>query len=326
MAGTPGAYTSDHIPTSQLYTEFLDKVELHNEQDQNFRQLLCSPDVTKKSTVEVDYRGMEFQKMGSDTDQPDMQHKPYRRKTLTEPTRWGLNASITRTAWEKGLSSTKIRKDHDEALRADFDLVTQACLQPCLTDGGWYDTTLTPPPYQMNTFDATHDHYVASAAGGVLTLSMFADDKRHIREHGYTHGNIVSFIHGEQATNLEGIADWNSTNFTATSQMDELQRMGFTPQFIAAGVPVIQCDWIPENYMLTVDLAATPLMWRIPESDEPTNDLMVFTSEATTPNVTYQWVEDYIRWVSATVVAPGAGVARYLDGVSWVDSSGWLTF
>jgi hypothetical protein len=77
--------------------------------------------------------------------------------------------------------------------------------------------------------------------------------------------------------------------------------------------------------MLTVDLAATPLMWRIPESDEPTNDLMVFTSEATTPNVTYQWVEDYIRWVSATVVAPGAGVARYLDGVSWVDSSGWLT-
>jgi len=325
MAGTPGAFTSDDVPTSQLYTIFKDRVEQHNEADQNFRQLLCDPDYTKLTTVEISYRGKQFEKMGPDTDRPDMQHTPYRRVTLAEPVRWGINGSITQLAWTKGLSSTKITRDHEESLRADFDLITQSCLQPCLTFGGWYSATQTPPPFQMNTFLATHDHYVASAAAGVLTLPMFAADKRHIQEHGYKTGNIVSFIHGEQATNLEGIADWNSVAFNSTPVMDKLQQLGFTVEFRAAGIPVVSCDWIPENYMLTVDLAAMPLMWRIPEGPEPTENLIIWDSEVTTPNFQYHWIEDYERWTSATIIAPGAGVARFLNGAAWVDSTGWTT-
>jgi len=97
------------------------------------------------------------------------------------------------------------------------------------------------------TLDTVPDAVIANIIQGVLAAE-----------------GIEAFIHGEQATNLEGIADWNSVAFNSTPVMDKLQQLGFTVEFRAAGIPVVSCDWIPENYMLTVDLAAMPLMWRSP--------------------------------------------------------------
>lgn len=326
MAGTPGAFTTDDIPTSQLYTEFMDSVERHNEQDRNFRALLCDPDYTKKSTIRISYRGKEFEVMGSDTDRPDFQHQPSRDVTLSAPVRLALNESITQTAWEKGLSSQTLRSDHEDTLRADASLITQACLKPCLTDGGWYDATLDPPDYRMDTFTSSHDHYVASAAGGTPALSMFVDDKRHIEHHGYK-GSITTFMNGANTANIESIPEWSTYTGPPTPVINTLQRLGLTPSFMAAGVPVVEEDWIPEDYMLTVDLDANPLKWRVTESDMPTDELIVFTEseQGSTPNVIWHYIQDYVRWVSATVYVPGAGVARYLGGASWTDTTGWIS-
>jgi hypothetical protein len=181
----------------------------------------------------------------------------------------------------------------------------------------------------MNSFASSHDHYVASAASGIPTLAMFASDKRHITEHLYAASDIVSFINGNAGEALEEIPEWSTYTGPATSTIDRLQAMGLTPSFRAAGVPVICEDWIPENYMLTIALPAIepPLTWRIPEGEGMgVENLMVFSQTASgpTPNSTYQWIEDYIRWTSATVTAPGAGVARYLNGASWTDATGWI--
>ena len=322
---TPGAFTTDNIPTSLLYTELMDSIERHNENSRSYKDLFCGAP-TKKSTVQVRERGVDFQLSASDTTKPDMQHVPRRTRSLREPQRWVLNESITRRAWEEGMSSDEVREHGREALDADFRTVTDSILQEALTDGGWYDGTLIPPPFKQNTFLVTHDHYLARAAGGVPALSDFTLAKTHILEHGYTDvSRMVAFINNQQAEEIENITEWGTYVGPATSLMDTLQAMGMTPSFRAGGVAVVADDWIPENYMLMVSFQVKPMMWRIPEGSGGVENLMSFTStsQGETPSLQYQWIEEYARWTSSTIIHPGAGVAYYLDGAAWVDSTGW---
>lgn len=323
---TPGAFTTDNIPTSFLYTEIMDSIERHNEDSRSWKDLFCSAP-TKKSTTQMRMRGVDFELLASDTTKPDMQHIPRRDRDLRAPQRWGLNESITRRSWEEGMSADEVREHAKESLDADYRLVADSVLQEALTDGGWYDATIIPPPFKMNTFTVAHDHYLAAAAGGVPALAHFTLAKRHIREHGYEDTNqIVAFINNQQAQQIENITEWNTYAGPATSTIDLLQKMGMTPSFRAAGVIVVADDWIPINYMLMVSFEMKPMMWRIPEGSGGVENLMIFssTSQGETPNLQYQWVEEYARWTSSTIVRPGAGVAYFLNGGAWVDSAGWL--
>lgn len=313
---TPGAFTTDHVPVYLLYTEIVDSVERHNEAERSFLSLFC--DVTPKRFYHVRARSMDFEESGQDTTKPQMQHVTRSAINLTEPTRYILGTAITREAYERGISSDEVREAHQEALDADHRLVTQTILRACLTDGGWYDATVTPPTYKLNTFSSTHDHYLAANVGGTPTFAHFSAAKTHILHHGYSR-DIIVFMNNAQAAALEEASDFASNpTVSSTSMVDDLQKYGMTPQFQILGMPVVVDDWVPENYMFVVSLQLKPVVWR-PTDNPETADLIVSTSTEESLGITYYFVEEYARWTSATVVRRGAGVAYYLGGSSWTD-------
>ena len=329
MAGTPGAFTTDHIPTSILYTEIMDSIERHNEANRDWKSMFCGPSVTRKSTVEMRERGMTMEESGQDTTQPDMQHIPRQTINLNSPRRWLLNASITHKAWEEGMNSTEIREDHLEALDADYRTVTESVLEEALTDGGWYSGTVIPPRFKRSTFLVTHDHYLAANVGGIPLLSHFTESYQHITEHGYPGSLIVAFINGQQSEQIVNYTEWGTApGPMPTPVMTRLQELGHYPAFMAAGIPVYREDWIPDNYMLLVCLNPRmwPMKWRVPEQPDPAVEgLMAYTMEAHDfdMSVKYRYIEEYARWTSATIVRQGAGVAYYLGGANYVSPGGW---
>jgi len=327
MPGTPGALTTDDVPLHLLYTEFIDSIRKHNEQDRNFKSLFCQP-ATKDRVVEVPRRSMRFYESGEDTTQPDYQHIAHDEIDLDEPRRMLAAAAVTQKAVEKGISSTQVRNHHDEGLRADFRLIQHAVLKSCLTTGGWYDGTMTtaPPSFKKNTFTTAHSHYLAANVAGVPTLNEFTNAKQHILEHGYG-GPFFAFVNTAQAEQIENAADWtNAPGPLPTPLMTKLQEMGMVPFIRAAGVTVYAEDWIDEDYMLVVSLEETPCSWRIPEGKGVgVEGLMVHSalkgSEAMLSK--YNFIEEYVRWVSCNVLHRGAGVAYYLAGAAWTDTTGW---
>ena len=324
MAGTPGALTTDDVSTQMLYNEMIDSVERHNEMDRNFKSLFCG-EPTQKRTAQVRQRGMTFELRGADTNQPDMQHVPRTNITLHDPVDWALNASITHRTWEAGMSSDEIREAHAEALDADNRLLTQVIVQQALTDGGWWDATVAPPRYKMDVHLATHDHYLAANVAGIPLLAHFTNAKQHIIHHGYPADDIVSFINSAQAATIENRAEWGTApGPMPTPVMARLQEFGFTPSFKAAGIPVYAENWIPQNYMLMVCLTPKPMRWRITDN-AATADLIVRTMVANDfdMSIKYCFIEEYVRWTSATIVQRGAGVAYYLAGAAYVNPTGF---
>jgi hypothetical protein len=104
-----------------------------------------------------------------------------------------------------------------------------------------------------------------------------------------------------------------------TPLMADLQKMGLTPNFMAAGVPVVANDWIPDQYILMVALSGAdkPMRYRVPEGLKSS----AIQFKATDPNAQYKFIEEYWRWLAAKIVQPGAGAAYYLGGAAWVDAS-----
>lgn len=321
-----GPKTSDDIPAELLRTEFIDSVERHNEADRNFKNLFCK--TTRKDTVEVRQRSMVFQKSGADSTTPDFQHLEYQRITVPDPERYLCRPGLTRAAWEAGLASDEVREMHSEALDADSRFITQMVLQEMLTDGGWWDAAMTtaPPPFKMNTFATSEDHYLAANVAGVPAYAHWTNAKHHIQEHGYGFTgqggcSVISFMNSEQGEQVENVADWvDATNTRMdTAVLERLQTYGLTPQFTVAGVGVVLEDWVPENYLLFVDSNVKPCHWHLTDNSEADN-LMVLMHD---DNVQYYGVGDYIRWGSAKVTLRGAGCCYYLDSATWTDPTGF---
>ena len=81
---------------------------------------------------------------------------------------------------------------------------------------------------------------------------------------------------------------------------------------------------LPDNYTLVMSLQEPPMRWKIWDN-ATTADLINYGG--ITPgdmDMGHFWLQELVRWTGGpTVVAPAAGVAIYLDGATWVDSTGW---
>lgn len=317
MAIVPGAFTTDGIPLQQLYTEMMDSVEMHNETMRDFMGLFCgSP--TQKRMEQIRTRSMQFQRAGSDTTRPNMQHVDRWEIDLKTPERMVLNASITAEAWEKGMSSDEVQTHHNEAMAADKRLIVNAVLEEALTGGCWYNGTVTPPRYKNNTFLSSHDHYLAFDLDGTPNMAALVEAKHEVAHHGYDKG-IVLFLNSEQIANIEKLTEFDGSDAALVSpMMQKLQEFGYTVNFQASGIPIIEEDWVPAGYGLAVALSEKPLRWRITDNAVTAN--VIVATHPMQGDIAYHWIEEYARWISCTGVMPGAGVALYFGGSTWVDA------
>ena len=324
MAAGTGLYTTDGIPAQILYTEIARSVELYNHTENQFKELFCKD--TRKKTVRVPQRSMQFH-TASDTGDPEWSQLNNREYTLPDPIAYELAEGYTKHAWEQGLSADEVRQQRAEAIKADSRLIQQIVLKEMLTDSGWWDASMStaPPTFKSNSFATTHDHYLAANVAGVPTKAHFDTMKGHIIEHGYG-PTLVAFINHAQATAIEAVAEWQTTNnYVSTSTIDFLQKVGLWPStlssnnvLMASGVPVLVEDWVPAYYMLMVAVndVDKPLRWRLPESTNGVEGLITDTDD------TFKWmITKFRRWTSAKIVHQGAGCAYYLNSATWTDAS-----
>jgi len=318
---TSGLYTTDNVPTSQLYTELLRDITLYNKPDPLFLSQFCTR--TTKKTVRVGQQAGRFAKAGSDMGRPDWDRFAYREISLGEPVKYQLAEGYTREALERGMDSSEIRQLNEDAKSADQRLLQEIVLKSMLNDGGFWDAsmTLAPPSWKSNTFTTSHDHYKASNASGIPTLAMITEMQDTIVEHGYgLTGGLLCLINSDQAKNITDKAEWNTTsNYVSTPTIAALQSAGIIngPTFNAAGIPISVNDWVPAGYMLMVDTAVKFCHWRDTEGTAG-RDLIVEVDEDFVRNIT-----EYRRYVSCTVTQKSAGCVYYINGASWTDYAGW---
>lgn len=307
-----GLYTTDNVAASKLYTEFMQSVELTAPRRQLFRDLFCER--TEKTTVRVTQSALRFVQGGFDESEPPRDRTMYRDISLPTPRKFELAAGFTKEAWERGLDASEVRALGQDALLADERLIQELVLGAMLTDGGFWDAnmTLAPPAFQSNTFSTSHDHYLAANAGGVPTLAHVAAAKATLVEHGYS--GFLGFWPSSMTQLVEGKAEWNTTsNYVSTPVIARLQEYGIMPEetFVAAGVPFVQNDWLPDNYFLVVATNVRPCHWR--DVEGPGKDLITNEIDDFTKTIT-----QYRRYGSVKVTQRGAGAVYYLGGADYV--------
>lgn len=316
-----GLFTTDNVPTSQLYTELIRDIGLYNRADPLFLSQFCVR--TTKKTVRVSQQAGRFKKAGSDMATPAWDRKAYREISLGEPVKYQLAEGYTREALERGMDSSEIRDMQADALLADQRLLQEIVLKACLNDGGFWDAsmTLAPPSYKSNTFETSHDHYLKSNASGIPTLAMITEMQDTIVEHGYgLTGGLVCLINSDQAKKITDKAEWNTTsNYVSTPTIAALQSAGIIngPTFNAAGIPVSVNDWVPASYMLMIDTSVKFAHWRDTEGEGGRN-LITEVDEDFVKNIT-----EYRRYCSCTVTQKSAGCVYYINSGTWADYTGW---
>ena len=316
-----GLYTTDNVPTSQLYTELIRDIGLYNQADPLFLDQFCVR--TTKKTVRVGQQAARFAKAGSDMAHPDWDRFAYREVSLSEPVKYQLAEGYTREALERGMDSSEIRQLNADAVSADQRLLQEIVLKACMNDGGFWDASmsLAPPSYKSNTFATSHDHYLAANVAGVPTLAHITEMQQTIIEHGYgLGGGLLCLINSDQAKAITDKAEWNTTsNYVSTPTIARLQEAGIIngPTFNAAGIPISVNDWIPPYYMLMVDVNARFCHWRDTEGVGGRN-LIIEVDEDFVKNIT-----EYRRYTSCKVTQKSAGCVYYLNSGTWTDYTGW---
>jgi hypothetical protein len=302
-----GLYTTDQVASSKLYTEFMQSIELTAPRRELFRDLFCNR--TEKTTVRVTQSALRFVKGGFDESEPPRDRTAYREISLPTPRKFELAAGFTKEAWERGLDSSEVRTLNQDALAADERLIQELVLSAMLTDGGFWDAnmTLAPPAFQSNSFTTSHDHYLAANATGEPTLAHVAAAKHHLVEHGY--GGFIGFWPSSMAELVEGKAEWETTaNYVSTPVIARLQEQGIMPgeTFVAAGVPFVINDWLPEHYFMVLATNVRPCHWR--DVEGPGKDLITYSVDDFTKTI-----DEYRRYGSVKVTSRGAGVVYYLN-------------
>ncbi len=292
-------------------------LELRNQSDRDWKAVFCRP--TDMEYVRVKQNGMVMKEMGSETSTPPAQKGAYQTITLPAPKRYGLAAGVSREAIDQGITQTDLEDLYVDMAAADNELVTNVVLRAMLlsASGGWWDGTATPPDYASNTFLSTHSHYVARSASGIPARTDFVTAVRHIKEHGVDVSNCAFLIAGETASEIEDLPEWED-NYS-TPQWSALNEMGLTPQFRAAGRPVIPSEWVPSGYALLVDMSSKPCLWRHPIGVSPTEGLRIYNPLGNVTDIRYAALRQCDRWASCKVVKRSAGVAMYFGGSSYTD-------
>lgn len=313
---TLGWHSLDNVPAQQLYTERTQAVGTFNTRMNDFKVLLAGE--TRKHTTRVYDVGAQFHKAG-ELDSPPVTKRAYTDISLTEPQAYELAAGFTQYAIVRGVDAEEYRGQTTQGIRAAEDARTKIVLSSMMVKGGFWDAaeTVAPHAYKSHTHLTTHDHYLYSAASGAVTVAIMTTIKGHITHHGYgEHGTLCGFIGSETAKTIEDAAEWETTsNYVGTPFLARLQENGLWPSSVASpsmevvGIPMVVEDWIPQHYVLVVDLGVSdkPCRWR--QNETGLEDGLVI-------NVVDDFKErkeQFRLWGACNVVHRSAGVAYYLN-------------
>lgn len=315
-----GSFQSGFLPDEPLLTVYRTAISVYvegqpgNPGTQDLIAAWC--EFTTADTIEMGQRSMEFRRLGKDGGRPDPQHIDTIIQTITAPEKFGLASAVNQDAWWNGMTPERLREHTMAPIQADRRLCNRLILGTALTGSGWYNADQTPPPYLMNTFDSSHDHYISVAQAGVITPENHSYAKWHIRHHGVPDDiPVVCITNGATrcANEQEFGGFQTSADYENLPLIQELNKLGFIYGTPMSGVPTLFNDAIPTGYALYIALSGMwkPMMWRHPLAPE-TKSLLRFENNAI-PNCEYKWWGDYIRFGWPTIVRPEMGVAMKLD-------------
>jgi len=309
----PGPATIDQIPLEPLLNELREEIGIQAEMIEDERNLYIG-EPTLKQTVQIVTVGMEFKPDGQGGNgNPDLQHLPSFSLTLSAPDREVLATGIKQRAWEEGLTSNDVRRNVAEAMAAYRRLWRKCITQAKFALNGWYNATMTPPPFDGVTFAGSHTHYLARNASSIPTQNICVDAAVHITEHGYSADSIISEVNRYTLANLvkQGELMQTANDFSIGSPiLQKMQAMGLRSQYSLGGVPLIENNFIPNGYQWFGSLERTPMAAR-----RPVNDDLGLTSypQVIIPNTDMRWIGEFSCWaVIPDIVELGAGVAVWL--------------
>lgn len=306
----PGPATLDEIAVEPLLNELREEIGIQAERIEDERNAYIG-EPTLKQTEQVVTIGMEFKPDGQGGGVPGLQHLPSYSISLTAPDRLTLGTGIKQRAWEEGLTSNDVRRNVAEAMKA-YQRVWRKCItQAKLALSGWYDATLTPPPFDGITFTGSHTHYVAYNASSTPTQNIMVDNALLISEHGYDPGRIFAEMNQYTLANLVKLGEVVQTNETIYSPLvQDFQRLGMNSQYTLGGVPLTVNNYIANGYMWMGSVERPPMKAR-----REVNDAMGLNTymETIIPNSDMRWISEFSCWaVVPDVVELGAGVAIWL--------------
>jgi len=311
-----GLFTYDDVDTRMLYKEFQEGVQIYNEVELGLINQFVRK--TTKESVRIWQRNMEFTTAAEGYLEG---WQKLRAMEIAVPLEdFELGFAFTKKAIQRS-TADELKETQAEALKADARLQAKRFFYTCLTPGsnstskGFWDANMAaasvrgPPNWKGNTFTTSHNHYDA-AGHTTVTLADFSALKKEIREHGYA-GPLYTFMHSDQVEQMEDVAGW-TTAMTPNSIIETVATKGFDVVKQFQGHTLIQDDWIPSGYLLTIEGRVKPLTMREPLQPSA-RGLKLWEG----PYEAYPLAESYYsRAFDMAVVHRGAGAARYLAS-SW---------
>jgi len=312
-----GLFTYDDLDSRMLYKEFQDGVQVYNEVEWGLMSQFVK--TTTKESVRVWQRNMEFV-TASEGYLEDWQK--LRAMEISIPLEeFELGFAFTKKAIQES-NSAELRETQGEALSADQRLLARRFFFRAMTPGtgaqsiGFWDANMNaaamrpPPNWKGNQFTVTHQHYDPSAAAGIA-LSDFSAIKREIREHGYS-GSLFLFMNLQEVEACENLAGW-TTAMTSNKIVDMVAEKGFEVVKQFQGLTLIQDDWIPAGYLLSIESRVKPITMR-----EPLNARARGLKLWEGPYSNYPLSEAYYSHrFDMGVVHRGAGAVRQITAGAW---------
>ena len=315
-----GLFTYDDVDTRMLYKEFQEGVQVYNEVELTLINQFMRK--TQKESARVWQRNMEFTTAAEGYLEGWQKLRAMEVPIPLED--FELGFAFTKKAIQRETAS-ELKETQAEALKADARLQMKRFFYTALTPGsgatskGFWDGNMAaagqraPPNWKNNTFLTSHDHYDASGSTDIA-LSDFSALKKEIREHGYA-GPLFTFIHSDQTESLETLAGWTAA-MTPNSIIETVATQGFDVIKQFQGHTLIQDDWVPTGYLLTLEARVKPLTMREPLQPSA-RGLKLWEG----PYEAYPLAESYYsRSFDMAVVHRGAGAVRYL-AATWATPS-----
>lgn len=307
-----GLFTYDDVDTRMLYKEFQDGVQIYNEVELGIVNQFIRK--TEKESVRVWQRNMEFRRASEGYMEGWQKARAMEIGIGLEDFELGF-AFTKKAILQK--TADELRETQEEALNADARLQMKRFFYAALTPGsgstskGFWDGNMAaasvraPPPWKGNTFTTSHNHYDAASTTDIA-LSHFSALKKEIRQHGYE-GPILTFMHSDQVEDCEDLAGWTNA-MTPNPIVNNVAENGFDVVKQFQGHTLIQDDWIPTGYLLSIEGKVKPFTMREPRS-RSARGLKLWEG----PYEAYPLAESYYaRTFDLAVVHRGAGAALYL--------------
>uniref|UniRef100_A0A6M3MDZ0 Putative capsid protein n=1 Tax=viral metagenome TaxID=1070528 RepID=A0A6M3MDZ0_9ZZZZ len=308
-----GLFTYDDVDTRMLYKEFQEGVQVYNEVELGL--LMQFVRKTTKESVRIWQRNMEFTTASEGYLEG---WEKLRAMEMAVPLEdFELGYAFTKKAIQRSTAG-ELKETQAEAMKADMRLQARRFFWAAMTPGGaatskgWWDANMAtssirgPPNWKGNTFNTSHNHFDVSGSTDI-TLADFSALKKEIREHGYA-GPLYTFMHSDQVEQCEDLAGW-TTAMTPNSIVETVATKGFDVVKQFQGHTLIQDDWVPSGYLLTIEGRIKPLTMREP-LQASARGLKLWEG----PYEAYPLAEAYYsRCFDLAVVHRGAGAIRYLE-------------